>query len=132
MHDVFNNKAPRSISSLFTLASEYTIPRFSQASTFAIQNSRTQQRIRSFSCSGSKVWNCIPLGIRTLSKHKFKAAINRQLLDIVFLEDEDVDTLTTVKPVFSGHRIKRTPSIKRTVAEVPKFISLIYLNLNLY
>ena len=34
--------------------------------------------------------------------------------------------LITVKPVLSGHRIKRTPSIKRTVAEVPKFISLIY------
>ena len=33
---------------------------------------------------------------------------------------------TTVKPVLSGHRIKRTPSIKRTVAEVPKYISLIY------
>ena len=33
----------------------------------------------------------------------------------------------TVKPVLSGHRIKRTPSIKRTVAEIPKFISLIYL-----
>ena len=28
--------------------------------------------------------------------------------------------VTTVKPVLSGHRIKRT------VAEVPKFISLIY------
>ena len=34
--------------------------------------------------------------------------------------------LNTVKPVLNGHRIKRTPSIKRTVAEVPKFISLIY------
>ena len=32
----------------------------------------------------------------------------------------------TVKPVLSGHRIKWTPSIKRTVAEVPKFVSLIY------
>ena len=32
----------------------------------------------------------------------------------------------TVKAVLSGHRIKRTPSIKRTVAEGPKFISLIY------
>ena len=32
----------------------------------------------------------------------------------------------TVKPVLSGHRIKRTPSIKWTVAEVPRFISLIY------
>ena len=45
--------------------------------------------------------------------------------------DEDVVSKTlqdlyTVKPVLSGHRIKRTPSIKRTVTEVPKFISLIY------
>ena len=30
----------------------------------------------------------------------------------------------TVKPVLSGHRIKRTPSIKWKVAEVPKFIYL--------
>ena len=37
-----------------------------------------------------------------------------------------------MKPVLSGHRIKRTPSIKRTVAEVPKFISLIYFKWNLY
>ena len=34
----------------------------------------------------------------------------------------------TVKPVLSRHRIERTPSIKRTVAEVPKFVSLIYFN----
>ena len=32
----------------------------------------------------------------------------------------------TVKPVLSGHRIKRTPSIKRTLADIPKFISFIY------
>ena len=28
----------------------------------------------------------------------------------------------------TGHRTKRTPSIKRTVAEIPKFISLFTLN----
>ena len=39
---------------------------------------------------------------------------------------------STVKLVLSGHRIKRIPSIKRIVAEVPKFISLIYLKWNLY
>ena len=33
-----------------------------------------------------------------------------------------------MKPVLSGHRIKRTPSIKRTVVEVLEFISLIYFN----
>ena len=32
----------------------------------------------------------------------------------------------TVKPVLIEHRIRRRPSIKRTVAEVPKFISPIY------
>ena len=37
-----------------------------------------------------------------------------------------------MKPVLGGHRIKRTPSIKRTLAGVPKFISLIYFKWNLY
>ena len=32
----------------------------------------------------------------------------------------------TVKPVLSRHRIKRTPSIKQTVAEAPKLNCLIY------
>ena len=89
MHDVFNNKAPRNISSLFTLASDAhpNNTGFSQAGTFATQNSRTQQRIKSFSCSGAKPWNCIPLNIRSLSEHRFKAAIHRQLLDILLFED---------------------------------------------
>ena len=68
--------------------------RFSQAGTFVIQNSRTQQRIKSFPCSGAKAWNCTPLKIRSLSKHKFKAAIHRQLLDILLFEDDSADTLT--------------------------------------
>ena len=33
---------------------------------------------------------------------------------------------------YSETRIKRTPSIKRTVTEVPKFIFLIYFKWNLY
>ena len=40
----------------------------SQAGSFAIQNSRTQQRINSFSCSGVKAWNCIPLNIHSQVK----------------------------------------------------------------
>ena len=54
MDAVFNNKAPLNISSFVTLVSDahdYN-SRFSQADTFAIQNSRTQQRIKSFSCTG--------------------------------------------------------------------------------
>ena len=96
MHDVFNNKASCNISSLFTLASDthHCNTRFFQAGTFAIQNSRTQQRIKSFSCYGANAWNSIPLNIRSLPKHKFKAAIHRQLLDILLFEDDYVDTLT--------------------------------------
>ena len=54
MHAVFNNKALLNISSFVTLAYEthYYNTRFSQAGTFAIQNSRTQQRIKSFSYTG--------------------------------------------------------------------------------
>ena len=44
----------------------------------------------------------------------------------------DLTNLYTVKTVLSWHRFKRTPSIKRTAAEVPKFISLIYFKWNLY
>ena len=58
------------------------------------------------------------------------------LQEIIFLPSKlvhSLDTLSkTVKPILSEHRIKRTPSIKRTVAEVPKFISLIYFKWNLY
>ena len=39
----------------------------------------------------------------------------------------DTGSYPTVKSVLSRHRIKRTPSIKWTVAKVPKFISLNYL-----
>ena len=54
MHAVFNNKASLNISSLVTLVSDthYYNTRFSRASTFSIQNSRTQQRIKSSSCTG--------------------------------------------------------------------------------
>ena len=34
--------------------------------------------------------------------------------------------ITTMKPLLSGHCIKQTPYIKRTVAKVHKVISLIY------
>ena len=54
MHAVYNNKVFLNISSFVSLAYEthYYNTRFSQAGTFAIQNSRTQQRIKSFSYNG--------------------------------------------------------------------------------
>ena len=98
MCDISNNKVPRDMSSLFTLASNahHYNTKFSRAGTFAIQNSRTQQRIKSFSCFGAKALNCIAFNIRSLSKHKFKPAIHGQLSDILFyFEDDYVDTLTS-------------------------------------
>ena len=97
MCDISNNKVPRDISSLFTLASNahHYKTRFSRAGTFAIQNSRTQQMIKFFSCFGAKALNCIAFNIRSLSKHKLQAAIHGQLSDILLFEDDYVDTLTS-------------------------------------
>ena len=39
---------------------------------------------------------------------------------VIILQTYNINKIITVKPVLSGH------CIKRTVAEVPKFISLIY------
>ena len=95
MHDKSNNKALHNISSLFTLASDshHYNTRFSKAGTFTIQNLRTKQRIKSFSCFGAKAWNCIPLNIHALPKPKLQAANHQQLLDILLFEDDYVDTL---------------------------------------
>ena len=46
--------------------------------------------------------------------------------DKEYMENLSFIQPSTMKPVLRGHRIKWTTSIKRTVAEVPKFISLIY------
>ena len=53
-----------------------------------------------------------------LFKQQLKASLEQFYMCIYFY--------TKVKSVLSGHCIKQTPSIKQTVAEVPKFISLIY------
>ena len=50
---------------------------------------------KSFSCFGAKALNSIAFSIRSLSKHKFKAAIHGQLSDILLFEDDYVDTTVT-------------------------------------
>ena len=70
--------------------------------------------------------------LRFLSRFVFQAKrltliICHKIAELAVLSFETRMALrTTVRPVLSGHRIKRTPFIKRTVAEVPKFVSLIY------
>ena len=58
---------------------------------FFFQNSRTQQRIKSFSsATAAKPWNCIPLNIRSLPKHKFEAAIRHLAWEFVVSPTNDV------------------------------------------
>ena len=58
---------------------------------FFFQNSRTQQRIKSFSsATGANAWNCIPLNIRSLPKHKLEAAIRHLAWEFVVSPTNDV------------------------------------------
>ena len=71
MHDITNNHAPSKISELFIrsdqLHSYYT--RFSAAGNFHIQRSRLNQLLLSFSRSGARIWNKIPLSYASKTKH---------------------------------------------------------------
>ena len=74
MHDISNNRAPFIISELFVrsnmIPSHYT--RFSAAGNFYVQRSRLNQLLLSFSRSGVKIWNKIPLTLREQRKDPFK------------------------------------------------------------
>ena len=48
-------------------------------------------------CIGVKVWNCIPLKIRKLSKNTFKKEIKSTLRDIFCEEDSYLDTPSIIK-----------------------------------
>jgi hypothetical protein len=44
-----------------------------------------------------KVWNCIPLKIRKLSKNNFKKELKSSLRDIFCEEDSYLDTTSIIK-----------------------------------
>ena len=67
------------------------------------------------------IWLTVLLVSLVCKSQKFE---NVNFPQIIEHQTPDFYHTFTVKPVLSGHRIKRTPSIKRTVAEVPK--SLIF------
>ena len=64
---------------------------------YHVKYSRTNQRRCSFTRIGVKVWNCIPLKIRKLSKNKFKKEIKSTLRDIFCEEDSYLDTPSIIK-----------------------------------
>ena len=94
MHDVYNNKSPPNISSLFIQAGRVHNyrTRFSEAGSFHIKESRTSQFKNSFARVGARVWNSIPKDERLISKFNFKKTIHQKLLDILSSEDNYVST----------------------------------------
>ena len=75
MHDVYNNVTPSKISNLLvTFTSEIHTynTRSISSEMYRVKYSKKKQRRCSFSRIGVKVWNCIPLKIRKLSKNNFK------------------------------------------------------------
>ena len=95
MHDVYNNVTPSKISNLLvTFTSEIHTynTRSISSEMYHVKYSRTKQRRCSFSRIGVKVWNCIPLKIRKLSKNNLKKEMKSSLRDISCEEDSYLDT----------------------------------------
>ena len=85
MHDISNNRAPSKISELFVsshmIHSHYT--RFSATDNFYVQRSRLNQLLLSFSRSGVRIWNKIPLTLREQPKDPFKSKLHKLLIKVL-------------------------------------------------
>ena len=81
MHDIFNNRAPKNLNSLFRKLNN--VHRYGTRSTsnqcFYIDSIRTESSRRSFIFTGTKIWNCLPVSLKTLNKSKFKRNIRTLL-----------------------------------------------------
>ena len=80
MYDITNDGSPSRISELFTrsnrIHSHYII--FSSAAgNFHVQRSRLNQLLLSFSRSGARIWNKIPLKLREQSRTPFKRKLHK-------------------------------------------------------
>ena len=98
MHDVFIKLTPCSIFSLFNCSNEihnYNT-RFSSAGDYHIKHSRCNQKYKSFSRQGAKIWNGVPQKLRKLSKYVFKKNIQNQLLQVLKKEDNYVGIPTLI------------------------------------
>ena len=96
MHDISNNRAPSKISELFVrsnmIHSHYT--RFSAAGNFYIQRSRLSQLLLSFSRSGVRIWNKIPLTLCEQRKGPFKRKLHKLLIKVLETKKVYVDMST--------------------------------------
>ena len=96
MHDISNNRAPSKISELFVrsnmIHSHYT--RFSASGNFYVQRSRLNQLLLSFSKSGVRIWNKIPLTLREQRKDPFKRKLRKLLIKVSETKKVYVDMST--------------------------------------
>ena len=93
MYDVTNDWTPPNISNLFITSDKVHKhqTRSSAKGNYFIEYSRLNKQKNSFTRTGTKIWNSIPLNLRKLSKPSFKKAVHERLLQILSEEDAYVD-----------------------------------------
>ena len=99
MHDISNHLTPPDICDLFTTADQihnYNT-RSSAKGNYFVQYSRLNKQKNSFSRTGVRIWNSIPLHTRDFSKHLFKKKIHSELLQMLSEEDEYIEVAKLVK-----------------------------------
>ena len=92
MHEITNNRAP----SRFIL----TVLGFQLQVIFYVQRSRLDQLLLSFSRTGARIWNKIPLKLRKQRKAPFKCKLHKLLLKVLETEEVyvDISAITRSQP----------------------------------
>ena len=101
MFDIRHRNAPRNIRDLFQDISNIHPYNTRSPAThnFYIQSSRLSIQLNSFSRTGTKIWNEMPLSLRNLLKHDFKKKIKRVLFDILSSEGSYLDIRNIIQKV---------------------------------
>ena len=98
MHDVSTHSTPKNICELFIHASDvhaYNV-RLSSADNLFVQKSRLNMKLKSFPVFGTRLWNCVHLHWRKLTKRAFKRKIHTLLLTVLEIEDYYVDAHSVI------------------------------------
>ena len=105
MHDISNNVAPSNIRSLF-LASDQVHTHKTRSSVkgnYYVKFSRLNKHKNSFSRTGAKIWNSIPLQWRKLHKFSFKKILHTRLLQILSEQDNYVELSVLIKSLTQSY-----------------------------
>ena len=108
IYDISTNEAPSLIPEHFTKAGNvhgYST-RSATRGNYYVKFSRLEIQKNSFSCSGTCVWNNLPLTFRHVNKSRFKKELRVSLLNILESENEYIGV---------SELITRLPQVKFTV-----------------